>query len=278
MNKRKIEETETLPEVATTITTISCLETSLYNSLEFSVTSDNKNFVALQDCTDPSKSISDYIGNLDLVDICTIAIEYGAERELQRKKLYRDLMLKIGELLKQKVNVLITYEDWYKCFNVVFTNVLVGKLKQCSNYQRGITVLGGFRSKFMDQKKDQAVLTDFYNKTKKNASEDVKDIMKVLHLVLKDISTPESLEHDSLHLVCREDYSSFYTASSKEGAEFRDFVIQTISNCSYNKDSNIQSQNFKQLMNVTAAETMLLDINHKNYRESQLTVRSWWII
>lgn len=64
--------------------------------------------------------------NVELNDFFDIATSYNDERELLRKKLYMSFMLKVNELIRSHKNILITYEDWSNCFNVIFTHILKG--------------------------------------------------------------------------------------------------------------------------------------------------------
>ncbi len=252
---------------------ISDRELTLFSCLEFAHTSEPE-YVALESCSILNKeSIATVIGNAKLVPLCLIAINYGQETENRRKLLYRDFMNEIKRLLENNLTV-ITYEDWSRCFNAIFTNILIGKLKQCSSYNIGTEIIVGFRSRHAYRKNDTLPLTNFYNATKKVATADVKDIMKMLHMVLQDscclkcdspVNTPQLL-------VCREDYSSLYLQSSLE-EHFHQFVTKNIPfNINNTGVATVVNESFHHLLASTATEAILLDTSHAQYKDAQVEV------
>jgi hypothetical protein len=259
---------ETSPAIDTMESLISNRELSVFSSLEFS-----KNAEPVYVAVEEACSYLAVIGNVNLVEISHIAIEYGQNTENRRKQLYKDFMFEIKKMLSNE-HYLVTYEDWSRCFNAIFTNILVGKLQQCSSYKRGKESLVGFRGRVLNSKSDTLALTTFYNETKKAATHDVKDIMKILHLVLKDSCQVDPNDVDVLQLKCTENYSSLYLKSSLEH-DFQTFVIeQQLPSCSSFQGSNNNASvtSLQQMYAATAPETILLDTSHKNYKDTQVNV------
>jgi hypothetical protein len=242
-------------------------EITIYSSLAFS-SDDSVEFVALNEC--PLRKDS---GNLTILPmLCNIAIDYGHNTEIRRKELYSKFMLEIKNMLSNEL-IILTYEDWSNCFNTIFTSILIGKLQQCSSYMRNKEVVPvGFRFRTKINTADALQITNYYEAVKKTTIVDVKDIMKILHLVLRDSCCSE---HNNItnefQLICREDYSSLYLESSLE-QNFHGYVTAQISVA--NSGLTTTGASFHQLLSATAPEAILLDTSHKKYQASQVTVIS----
>ncbi len=260
---------ETSPAIDVMDSLISNRELTVFSSLAFS-----KNVEPVYVAIEESCSYLAVIGNVNLIAISQIAIEYGQNTENRRKQLYCDFMVEIKKMLSNE-QYLVTYEDWSRCFNAIFTNILVGKLQQCSSYVRGKESLVGFRGRVLNSKSDTLALTTFYNETKKAATYDVKDIMKILHLVLRDICHVDPSDGDALQLKCTENYSSLYLKSSLEH-DFHTFVIEQLPPCSSFQESinnaSTTKSSLQQMFAATAPETILLDTSQKHYKDTQVNV------
>jgi hypothetical protein len=247
---------------------LNLLEQTVLNTVAFT-NDENHSFVALSDCNSLQHK-SNSIGNEQLAGLCDVALSYGATRELSRKNLYASFM---GEVLRlfslaatAENNFCITYEDWSKCFNVIFTSVLLDKLKTCSEYKRGGETIVSFREKPLVSNQDSVSLTSHYKRTKAEASADVKDIMRILNLVLRDCCGEDDDVADSAELICTVDYSSIYKSSASFEQEFCAFVNAKISG----NANNIPS--FKQLALATEPEAVLMETFNKVYNDERLTV------
>ncbi len=246
------------------------LELTVFNSISFAKGSDHI-FVALPESANNAAVMSDCIGNAEMVGMCDIAIRYAESLELARKQLYKSFMCEVIRLFSLAAatndHFGITYEEWAKCFNVVFTSVLRCKLQTCSSYSRGGAPVLSFRNKVkIDHQQDTAHLAKHYKATKEAAAVDVKDIMRVLNLVLHDCCGSEDIDRvNTQGLLCKVDYSSLYKPSSVE-LEFSEFIVSKMA------DNAKHILSFGQLLLATEPEAILMETHHKLYNDERVTV------
>jgi hypothetical protein len=204
--------------------------------------------------------------NVKLNDFMQIAMDYNDERETSRKKLYMGFMFKVTELLQSHSNILITYEDWSNCFNVIFTHILDSKIKNNSSYSEGTTKVTEFRGTQV-KNQDKPALVSFFKLQKLNAESDVREIMKVLNFVLRDCSLRSSV---GTNLVCKEDYSSLYCQSCPIASDFRQFIAEQETGVSENSMAIL---NLNELLAATEPEAILVAITYcSSYSAEKLSV------
>lgn len=239
---------------------------SFHKTITF-VSCDDKSFVLLD-----SQSRNSRANNEELSEFSNIGKDYNDERELGRKQLYSRFMVEVKKMLLKKQNVLVTYENWAHCFNVVFSHILESKLQKCSSYSYGGVSVVGFRGKQV-KKKDNPALVSFFNAQKDNAEKDVKEIMKIINMVLRDCCMLQSRHaSDNDILVCGEDYSSVYRERNAVHCEFQSFVEDSI-------DSGCTTSliNLNALLEASQPEAILMAITNDAYSDAKLSVFNCFI-
>jgi precorrin-3B methylase len=202
--------------------------------------------------------------NADLSTLFVIGSDFSDASELRRMELYTNFMMEVERILQCNSNIFVSHNDWVNFFNGIFTHILTNKLKDCSSYYQGSEEVVGFRSKKI-RKSDNAPLISFFNEQKTSAEQDVKEIMKILNMVLKDstkygfFSAASSAEMINDDFSCFEDYSKLYKASTAF-KEFDTFVKNTLA---YSDPGTNMLVNLNQLMGATQPEAVLMILHNK---------------
>ncbi len=238
--------------------TVSCSSITMPNEFHKTIAfpDHDQEFVMLES-TNRGRSV-----NTDLLPLCSIGFKFSDSMESGRKDLYCQFMNEIQKLLQNNSNTFISYNDWIACFNDIYSHILTSKLKNNSIYMRGTEEVIGFRSKKF-RKSDNTAIIMFYNLQKENAERDVREIMKILNMVLNDsrkLSYSGELNSKSVvsdNLTCFEDYSAVY----KNSSEFckLDSLVKGIYNS--NSESNTHSLiNLNHLLGATESDAIIMTL------------------
>jgi hypothetical protein len=244
-----ISERSLLDDIDVQISTaVDNSEVSFHKTITFAPSDNSLSFLNLENSNRFIRN------NVHLAAFASIATDYNDERENARRALYFRFMSKVDLLLASRENILITYEDWSDCFNYIFTHILDGKMVNCSSYSRGSAPIADFRGSQV-KKADNHVVLRLFKKQKLQAEQDVREIMNILNLVLRDCNFKSTIASDNNELACTEDYSSTYRLSCPVNKHFRAFI----SDVQNNPDNNeMVILNLNALLDATEPEAILV--------------------